>query len=211
MQPTHAGLFGARTAVLLSAFAFAAVERRFADRQSRTLEYMARHDPLTGLLNRRAFEERLDEAIARGRRYRRRFAILAIDIDRFKPVNDAHGHAAGDELLRELADRIRAATRATDAASRVGGDEFIVLLEEVLEDKNVALLARRMLASLMSPAEISGVSIDVGASIGIVTFPDAASEALPLVRAADLAMYRAKSAGGGSLHFHDSMDPALRD
>ena len=114
---TGPGLFAIRALALVATFVFAAVDRRAADQQSVELEFLARHDSLTGPINRHAFKERLDGALARCRRYGRRAALLAIDLDRFKPVDDAHGHSIGDELLHSLAARIAAITRASISAS----------------------------------------------------------------------------------------------
>jgi len=199
---TGPGLFATRSLALVATFVFAAVERRVADRQSVELEFLARHDSLTGLMNRRAFGERLDGALARCRRYGRRVALLAIDLDGFKPVNDAYGHGIGDEVLRHLAARIAAITRETDAACRMGGDEFVVLVEDVAEDKHVESQAKRLLASLMWPVELEGAVIEVAASIGIAIFPASGEDSESLMHSADRAMYQVKSAGGAAVCSH---------
>jgi len=199
---TSSGLFAIRALALVATFVFAAVERRVADQQSVELEFLARHDSLTGLMNRRAFGERLDGALARCRRYGRRAALLAIDLDGFKPVNDAHGHGIGDELLQQLAARIAAITRETDAACRMGGDEFVVLVEDVVDDKHVEAQAERLLASLMRSVEVEGTAIEVAASIGIAIFPASGEDSESLMRSADRAMYQAKSAGGAAVFSH---------
>jgi diguanylate cyclase (GGDEF)-like protein len=199
---TAPGLFASRSLALVATFVFAAVERRVADRQSVELEFLARHDSLTGLMNRRAFGERLDGALARCRRYGRRAALLAIDLDGFKPVNDAHGHGIGDEVLCRLAARIAAITRETDAACRMGGDEFVVLVEDVAEDKHVESQAKRLLASLMRPVELEECAIELTASIGIAIFPASGEDSESLMRSADRAMYRAKTAGGAAVYCH---------
>jgi diguanylate cyclase (GGDEF)-like protein len=199
---TGPGLFASRAVALIATFVFAAVERRVADRQSVELEFLARHDSLTGLMNRRSFGEHLDGALARCRRYRRGAALIAIDLDGFKPVNDAHGHGIGDELLQHLAARITAITRETDAACRMGGDEFVVLVEDVAEDKHVESQAKRLLASLMRPVELEECAIEVAASIGIAIFPASGEDSESLMRSADRAMYQAKSAGGAAVCSH---------
>jgi diguanylate cyclase (GGDEF)-like protein len=199
---TGPGLFASRAVALIATFAFAAVERRVADRKSAELEFLARHDSLTGLMNRRAFGERLDGALARSRRHGRRAALIAIDLDGFKPVNDAHGHGIGDEVLRHLAARVAAITRETDAACRMGGDEFVVLVEDVAEDKHVETQARRLLASLMWPVELEGTVIEVAASIGTAIFPESGEDSESLMRSADHAMYQAKSTGGAAVRCH---------
>jgi diguanylate cyclase (GGDEF)-like protein len=196
---TAPGLFATRAVALFATFCFAAAERRVADRQSLELEFLAGHDPLTGLLNRRAFEERLTDALARGRRYDRRVALIMLDLDEFKSVNDVHGHSVGDELLHQLAHRLAMLTRETDAVCRLGGDEFIVLADDVGDEKHVVQHAGRLLAALMRPIEVEGTSIRIGVSLGVAIQPDAGDDAKALMRSADQAMYAAKSAGGASV------------
>jgi diguanylate cyclase (GGDEF)-like protein len=190
-------LFAVRSLLLLAVFALAAVERRFADRQSEELYFMARHDSLTGLYNRRALDERLQEGIERARRHGRRLAVIVMDRDGFKGVNDRDGHEAGDVLLRCLGQRIAERTRSTDTSSRIGGDEFAVLLEDLIEDKQAQLFAERLLASLTRPVRSEGFDLQIKASVGIAAFPDAGVDPKSVLRAADLAMYEAKVAGGG--------------
>ncbi len=189
-------VFVSRSLVLIWICTLSVVERRFSDRAGAELEFLARHDPLTGLLNRRALEERLVQALARCRRYERQFAVLFIDLDGFKLVNDRFGHIRGDALLREIADRIRSVTRETDAASRIGGDEFTVVIEDYAEPKSVGIYARRLLTLLSQEIELDGVLIDSGASIGVACYPKDATDLEDLVRAADRAMYHAKASGG---------------
>lgn len=189
-------LFGHNAVVLLSAFALAAVARRFEDRQSAQLAFLARHDPLTGLLNRYALEARIEEALARVARHGWKAALLFVDLDGFKRVNDAQGHHAGDLVLQQVAARIREVTRATDAAARVGGDEFVVLLESVSEEKDAQTYAERLLQRAAEPIDVGDAQVRVSASIGIATCPQHGSDASSLLLAADAAMYRAKRAGG---------------
>jgi len=193
------GLFAARAVAIFGAFGFAAAERRVVDRQSQELEFLAGHDSLTGLLNRRAFEERFDAALARARRYDRRVALIMIDLDRFKPVNDTYGHAVGDHLLRRLAQRIARLTRETDSVCRLGGDEFVVLVEDMREEKHVQLHASRLLETLTRPVDLDGTPIQVGASVGVAIQSGPDDEAELLMRTADQAMYAAKSAGGATV------------
>ncbi|MBW2666669.1 MAG: GGDEF domain-containing protein [Deltaproteobacteria bacterium] len=197
---TAPGLFACRAVALFATFCFAAAERRVADRQSVELEFLAGHDSLTGLLNRRAFEERLTDALARGRRYDRQVALIMLDLDGFKSVNDLHGHAVGDELLRRLARRVAELTRETDAICRMGGDEFVLLIDDVRDEKHVAQHADRLLAAVMRSVEIEGTPIQVGASVGIAIQPDASDDAEGLMQSADRAMYVAKAAGGANVH-----------
>jgi len=202
---TRADIFASRAMVLMLICAFSVVERRFSDRASRELEFLARHDSLTGLLNRRALGERLSLTLARCRRHARDFALLFVDLDGFKRVNDELGHDRGDALIREIADRIRAMTRVTDAASRVGGDEFTIVIEELHDEKDIRVYADRLLASLTLPVEIDGVEIAPGASIGVACFPNDATDVAGLLRAADLAMYDAKAMGGDRVRFYSSL------
>jgi diguanylate cyclase (GGDEF)-like protein len=199
---TVPGLIVIRWLGMLGVFVIAAVERRFADRQSRELEYLARHDPLTNLYNRRAFDERVEDAISRVDRYARRIALIAIDLDGFKSINDQHGHAAGDELLRVTGTRIAQQIRSTDSAGRVGGDEYLILMEDIDEDKHIQLFAERLALELAEPTPHGDVALQVGVSIGIATLPEAASDAEGLTHAADIAMYAAKSRGGNNVAFH---------
>jgi diguanylate cyclase (GGDEF)-like protein len=197
------GTFAMRSLVLLGVFAIAAAERRFADQQSAELEYLARHDGLTGLYARRAFDERLEEAVARASRYDRRLALIVVDLDGFKAVNDRHGHAVGDALLRCFGRRLSDRTRSTDTAGRMGGDEFVILLEDIVEDKNVFRFTERLLTTLVQPVRVEDLELEVRASAGLAIFPEAAGDADDLLRAADLAMYAAKAAGGNTVRCHE--------
>ena len=159
------------------------------------MTFLARRDPLTGLLNRRAFDERLREALARAERYGSRVGLLFLDLDGFKKVNDSEGHARGDALLQQCAERIQSVTRATDAAGRNGGDEFVVLLESIAEPKSAETYAARLLELCAEGEGLPGID----ASLGIAVYPDHAGDAEGLTGAADAAMYEAKRAGGGRL------------
>jgi diguanylate cyclase (GGDEF)-like protein len=204
---TRADIFASRAMVLMLICAFSVVERRFSDRASRELEFLARHDSLTGLLNRRALGERLGLTLARCRRHGRGFALLFVDLDGFKRVNDELGHDRGDALIRAIAERIRAMTRETDVASRVGGDEFTIVIEELQDEKDIQIYADRLLTSLTRPLEIDGVEVSLGASIGVACFPHDATNIADLLRAADLAMYDAKAMGGDRVRFYSSLPP----
>jgi diguanylate cyclase (GGDEF)-like protein len=155
--------------------------------------HQAFHDSLTGLPNRLLLIDRLEHALARAARVGTRTAVLFIDLDTFKTVNDSLGHAAGDELLREAAVRLLSCVRAADTAARFGGDEFVVLLEDV-DDERVARVANRILEAMNEPFTIQGRQVYIGASIGIAA---GSSEADDLLRNADLALYRAKAKGKG--------------
>jgi diguanylate cyclase (GGDEF)-like protein/PAS domain S-box-containing protein len=162
------------------------------------IQRVAHHDSLTGLPNRSLFNDRLDQAIVLSRRTSRQFALLYLDLDKFKPVNDTLGHHAGDELLKGVAERIRHQVRESDTVARVGGDEFIVILRDVTRREDAEDLARKIVAALATPFHLGTPtqSVDIGTSIGIAVYPADAQSADGLVKAADAAMYRAKQAGG---------------
>ncbi len=177
-------------------------------------ESMARHDALTGLPNRRVFAETLETVLARAR-HGVSYAIMVIDLDRFKPVNDVQGHAVGDEVLREVATRLAALSRASDTVARLGGDEFAVIIDCMAHEKATVAaskLAERIIASVGQPINIGDRIVEVGASIGITVCPDDGTESDALLRAADMAMYRAKEEGRGAYRFFNpSMEKALRE
>ena len=161
------------------------------------IEQLAHFDALTGLANRNLFKERLDEALARHRRLGTEFAVLLLDLDRFKTVNDTLGHQAGDKLLKELAERIKATCREGDIAARLGGDEFAVIA--MPDDGNllrgVELLASRLIEAISAPDEIGGHPVVVGCSIGVALVPGHGVRIDEILRNADLALYRAKNEG----------------
>ena len=173
------------------------------ERAERKLTHLALHDPLTELPNRSQLLERLDHAIARARREQRPFAVLFLDLDRFKLVNDSVGHAAGDELLVESGRRIVAAHRADDMVARLGGDEFAILVEHI-DGLNVAEeLAQRVLRALGEPCWVAGREVFPSASVGIALWHPRYRSGIELLRDADAAMYRAKGAGRGRFAVFD--------
>jgi len=162
---------------------------------------LARFDSLTGLYNRTAFFERVSHALAAARRHDRAAAMLFVDLDRFKDVNDAFGHVAGDEVLKVMAQRLARAIRASDTVARLGGDEFIVLAEDVANQVDVNEFGLRLLEALSEPFMLHGQECRLGASIGVAMFPNDGEDAAILLKNADVAMYRAKESGGNSLAF----------
>jgi diguanylate cyclase (GGDEF)-like protein/PAS domain S-box-containing protein len=160
------------------------------------LTRQAFHDGLTGLANRALFRDRLDHALAQGKRTRESLAVLLVDLDGFKQVNDSLGHDAGDQLLEQVAKRFADVIRPGDTLARLGGDEFAVLLEGANELTSTGV-ARRLLAGLSEPIEIAGRNLRLGASIGVVTHVGNGADSETLIRDADLAMYAAKEAGRG--------------
>ncbi len=163
----------------------------------RRMRQLATHDYLTGLPNRVLLYDRLDQALARYHRHQRAVALMYLDLDRFKPVNDEYGHQVGDAVLCQIADRIHAIIRDTDTAARIGGDEFAVLIEGVDELDGLRLVASRLIEAISAPIEVDGVVTSVGVSIGIVVANERCAEADALMAVADSAMYEAKSKGRG--------------
>ena len=183
-----------------------------AEEQIRRLAY---YDPLTGLPNRLLFVEQLAKAIAQAERHERGVAIMFVDLDNFKRVNDTLGHKAGDELLRLASARLAGALRAQDSVTRVrgdiephtiarlGGDEFIVLLTDVQRTDDAALVAQRLVDTLNEPVTVQGTEVFVGGSVGVAMFPDDGNDIDTLLMNADTAMYRAKAAGRGGFQMYD--------
>jgi diguanylate cyclase (GGDEF)-like protein/PAS domain S-box-containing protein len=159
------------------------------------IEYLANHDALTGLPNRARFSHVLGLACDAARRDRRRFAVLFVDLDRFKAINDTLGHEAGDSMLRAVAGRLRGCVRATDVVARLGGDEFVVLLQDVREPAIASKVASNLLKALTEPVAIQGHDCTVSASIGICLHPDGEQQDQAVLRNADMAMYLAKQSG----------------
>jgi diguanylate cyclase (GGDEF)-like protein/PAS domain S-box-containing protein len=174
------------------------------------MAHLAQHDSLTELPNRVLFEDRLSQSTNRARRNHQRLALLYLDIDQFKSVNDALGHAAGDELLRSIAKRLCACVRSSDTVCRHGGDEFVILLPEIVYSEDASVIARKVLLSLRAPHRVAEQDLHVTGSIGIVTFPEDGTELKTLLARADLAMYKAKEAGGNGYQFFESTMDACR-
>jgi diguanylate cyclase (GGDEF)-like protein len=166
------------------------------DSSQEQLRQLATRDPLTGLPNRALLLERLDHALARARRHQSGVAVLFLDLDRFKHINDSLGHELGDHLLKAVADRLAHKLRGSDTVGRLGGDEFLIIVEEVREPKEAIQVADRILATLARPVEIGGHQLHTGASIGISVWPGDGEDSTKLLRSADIAMYVAKAAGG---------------
>jgi diguanylate cyclase (GGDEF)-like protein/PAS domain S-box-containing protein len=159
------------------------------------IEYLATHDEMTGLPNRSSFLQMLNQAVHTSKRHGRHFAVLFIDLDRFKAINDSLGHEAGDTLLKTMAARFTEAIRKSDVVARLGGDEFIVLVNDVSEMEDIALVARQLISAALKPVTIKGQDCRVTASVGVATFPDDADDAEQLIKNADMAMYLAKEEG----------------
>jgi diguanylate cyclase (GGDEF)-like protein len=161
----------------------------------------AQHDSLTGLPNRILLRERLERAVARSRRHRRRLAVLFIDVDRFKQINDSLGHTVGDALLCSTAQRLRGCVRQSDTVSRFAGDEFVLVLDEISSIDDAALIADKILVAMNAPHAIEGHDLHVTVSMGISIFPDDGADSESIIRNADIAMYHVKEAGRNSYEF----------
>ena len=162
----------------------------------KAIRKMAFYDQLTGLPNRRLLEDRLAQALALAERKHQKLSLLFIDLDKFKLVNDKHGHKTGDWLLKQTALRLRAALRASDTVSRIGGDEFVILLPEAQSAAEATIVAERIRAHIEEPFFMdNGVKLDISSSIGVVLYPDQANNVHDLLHFADDAMYRAKKSG----------------
>jgi diguanylate cyclase (GGDEF)-like protein len=164
------------------------------------LKHLAYHDSLTQLPNRVLFLDRVQHALARSGRHRERLAVMLIDVDNFKVINDTRGHAAGDALLGQIAYRLQFALRPGDTCARLGGDEFETLAEGLITDDEASLIANRVAEQLRTPFDLGGQTVTTAASIGVATC-DYGTEAAELLRQADLAMYAAKEAGKGGMEF----------
>lgn len=168
--------------------------------------HLAYHDVLTGLPNRANFLRAQEMAIAKANNASHKLAILFLDLDRFKPVNDNFGHHVGDQVLVAVAERLRAALRRTDVVARLGGDEFGILLTEQVDTSVATALARKLLRSLSRPFMIDGIKIVIGSSIGVALYPTDGDDAERLLAKADKAMYRAKGSGGNDYRLVNADD-----
>jgi diguanylate cyclase (GGDEF)-like protein/hemerythrin-like metal-binding protein/PAS domain S-box-containing protein len=176
------------------------------------LSYVASHDRLTGLPNRELFYDRLSQAISMARRNRYGLAVMFIDLDGFKAVNDAYGHALGDETLKVTAQRLNACFRDTDTVARLGGDEFAVILTEIQPSVDVGQFAMKAIQSIGLPMTLrSGKEYSIGASIGIALFPEAGNEIDSLIQVSDNAMYESKHRGKNCYTFAKQIDPEIAD
>ena len=166
------------------------------------LTRISQRDVVTGMPNRALILDRLDNAITLARRHGTHIAVVFIDLDHFKPVNDLLGHASGDEVLQLAAHRLQSVVRESDTVSRYGGDEFLVLLTDISQPSDTALIVGKMLSALTAPSSVAGHMLRVSASVGITIFPQDGEDAVTLINRADAAMYRVKRAGGGDFDFH---------
>jgi diguanylate cyclase (GGDEF)-like protein/PAS domain S-box-containing protein len=167
-------------------------ERKRAERQ---LAYIATHDALTGLPNRVLFSDRLNLALAQAQRHQHKLAVLLLDLDRFKDINDTLGHSVGDQFLRVTGKRLKGLLRKSDSLARMGGDEFLFLVTEIARPENATEVARKILDAFQEPFLVDDHELRTTASIGVTIFPDDGVDADTLLKNADIAMYRAKQKG----------------
>jgi len=173
-------------------------------RAAEAIERLAHRDTLTGLANRYTLEARLDQLVADARRHERQLAVMFLDMDNFKAINDTLGHGVGDQFLREVARRLSATVRDNDIVARLGGDEFVVVLAEVMDPRDATGVAAKIIAALNQPIELGSHALRASASIGICFYPQDGRDRGALMQSADIAMYHAKNAGKGVFHFFDA-------
>lgn len=176
-----------------------AIERKRAEQR---LTYLAQYDQLTGLVNRTLFRDRLIQAMARSKRLQQPLGLMLLDLDQFKPVNDTLGHNVGDQLLKAVAERLQECVREVDTVARMGGDEFTIILEGLMCEEDITLVAQRITKSLAEPFQLGEHHASIGVSIGITVYPTDDHDVDELLKHADAAMYRAKQQGGSSFQFH---------
>ncbi len=174
-----------------------ALEKYESAKKERRLARLARYDHLTGVANRALFMKQLSQALARARRSGGPLALLFLDLDGFKAVNDTLGHDAGDMLLKTVAERLQSCTRGGDTVARFGGDEFTIVAEGLAHETDATIVARKILDVLTAPIQLAGREVRPGVSVGVATHPSCGDEAETLIKRADTAMYRAKRSGGG--------------
>jgi len=205
-------------AISVAGFVWVIVLRRRVEQQTRELRdsrelyrHMAHHDSLTGLATRSLLHDRLQNALDRAQRFHKSIALLMLDLDKFKDINDYFGHSAGDQVLRVTAKRIRATIRKTDSVARMGGDEFIVLLNDLVDPSQAEQIAAKIVAALSEPIDVGKFQVPMSVSVGVCTVDDETLDAEVLLRRVDAAMYRAKARGRGCFQvFTDDMAAAMR-
>ncbi len=168
------------------------------------MQHMAQYDGLTHLPNRALFNDRLRLGMAFAQRNRKKMALMFIDLDKFKPVNDTYGHGVGDLLLKDVAQRIQDCLRDSDTAARIGGDEFVILLPTIESEKDASMVGKKVLFAMNQPFELGENTVSISASIGVAVYPDHGAEEEILVNSADVAMYHAKKNGRDNVRMYES-------
>ncbi|WP_051275303.1 putative bifunctional diguanylate cyclase/phosphodiesterase [Aestuariibacter salexigens] len=187
-------------------------QRHMQDDYQAALREMAYQDELTGLANRALFRQILSYELAQAQRQKNQFALLFIDLDGFKQVNDSYGHDAGDMLLCRLAERMTSSLRKSDVVARMGGDEFVVIMNNVQDSDTVATVAEKLIREIQKPVTLGSLSLEVGCSIGISIYPGNGESAEQLLNSADAAMFRAKAQGGSHyFYFTDALNKELQE
>ncbi|MEJ2044918.1 MAG: EAL domain-containing protein [Reinekea sp.] len=202
-----------KRAILISAERHA-LEQQVVDSHNQ-LKYLAERDSLTGLRNRYFFDEALKDAIPQAERSHQQFALILLDLDRFKNINDTLGHQVGDIFLQEVSRRLERPIRQSDKLCRLGGDEFAILVYDLVHSAQVRLLVNRIFEALSRPVETGGQKIEITASVGVAVYPDCSTDAIGLMKCADVAMYRAKELGRNQVQyysrdFHEKMASRIR-
>lgn len=172
---------------------------RLAAGMTEELRHMAQHDALTGLPNRALFSDRLQHELARAKRHGGHFALIFLDLDNFKPINDNYGHAVGDRLLQQVARRLHEGVRASDTVGRIGGDEFVMLVPELAEPEAALELAEKIRQVVRQPYMVDGRQLHITCSLGVAVYPEDGSDEIALTKRSDEAMYRAKESGRDSV------------
>ena len=175
------------------------------------MRHMAQYDGLTHLPNRALFSDRLQQALAAAKRDQNHLAMMFLDLDKFKPINDTYGHAVGDLLLKEAAQRIQDCLRASDTAARIGGDEFVVLLPIIEAEQDASMVGEKIRNALVQPFELAGHTLNISSSIGVAVYPEHGADEKLLVKSADIAMYHAKKNGRDNVKLYQpGMDEVIQ-
>ncbi|HKJ54214.1 MAG TPA: diguanylate cyclase [Gammaproteobacteria bacterium] len=185
------------------------LQEQIAEREkiAAELDFLANHDALTGLPSLRLCKDRLEQSLAEARRNRQSSAVMFLDLDGFKSINDEHGHEFGDQVLKSIAQRIRIEMRETDTVARIGGDEFVIILSSLPNEDIAGRIAAGLLRQIAQPIEVDGIEVEVSVSIGIAFYPRDGTTAAELIRSADKAMYRVKHDGKNSFGLFQAMAP----
>ena len=179
------------------------VEKKLRE-QTIILKFQAHHDHLTNLPNRILFNDRLEHGLEKASRDQKKLALLFIDLDHFKEINDTLGHEVGDKVLKVIAEKLQTCIRMSDTLARLGGDEFIIILEDLTKDENASILAKKILEIIEQPITVDEHLLHISTSIGISLYPSDTTSNIHLLQYADMAMYKAKNKGRNNFQFYKS-------